>query len=205
MRIRPGGSPQFTLLLWRWMPAKPLTPSAISVPRKTKSTADIVAAVAANVKKEWPDTCKDITFAYGGVQWDTAQHSLRKSQADQGMVLSLEQKSLVPAADIVRCGLPPTRSSCFSTPLFAGSGSWGLLLLLGCEGGAGWCSLDSGELREDLGRGRSKHRHWPVRYCLQAVVGLLQQMHLTQQWINQEIIINKHPAKYNHFIFIFVF
>jgi hypothetical protein len=40
------------------------------VPRKTKSTADIVAAVAANVKKEWPDTCKDITFAYGGVQWD---------------------------------------------------------------------------------------------------------------------------------------
>jgi hypothetical protein len=60
------------------MPAKPLTPSAISVPRKTKSTADIVATVAANVKKDWPVTCKDITFAYGGVQWDKAQHSLRK-------------------------------------------------------------------------------------------------------------------------------
>ncbi len=33
------------------MPAKPLTLSAISVPRKTKSTADIIAAVAANVRK----------------------------------------------------------------------------------------------------------------------------------------------------------
>jgi hypothetical protein len=30
-------------------------------------------------------------------------------------------------------------------------------------------------------------------------------MHLAQQWINQEIIRNKHPANYNHFIFIFVF
>jgi hypothetical protein len=28
-------------------------------------TADIVAAVAANVKKNWPVTCKDISFAYG--------------------------------------------------------------------------------------------------------------------------------------------
>jgi hypothetical protein len=37
------------------------------VPRKTKRAADIVAAVAANVKKDWPATCKDITFAYGGV------------------------------------------------------------------------------------------------------------------------------------------
>jgi hypothetical protein len=45
---------------------------AISVQRKTKRTADIVAAVAANVKKDWPATCKDITFAYGGVQWDKA-------------------------------------------------------------------------------------------------------------------------------------
>jgi hypothetical protein len=35
------------------------------VPRKTKKTPDIVAAVAANVKKNWPVTCKDITFAYG--------------------------------------------------------------------------------------------------------------------------------------------
>jgi hypothetical protein len=58
------------------------------VPRKTKRTADIVAAVAANVKKDWPVTCKDITFAYGGVQWDIAQHSLRKPWANQGMVLS---------------------------------------------------------------------------------------------------------------------
>ena len=105
------------------MPAKPLTPSAISVPRKTKSTADIVAAVAANVKKEWPDTCKDITFAYGGIQWDTAQHSLRKSQADQGMVLSLEQKSLVPAADIVRCDYRKQDPAASAPPLFAGSGS----------------------------------------------------------------------------------
>jgi hypothetical protein len=48
------------------------------VPKKTKSTADIVAAVAANVKKDWPVTWKDITFAYGGVQWDKAQHSLTK-------------------------------------------------------------------------------------------------------------------------------
>ncbi len=78
------------------------------------------------------------------------------------------------------CGWPPTRSSCFSTPLFAGSGSWGLLLLLGCEGGAGWRCLDSGELQEDLGRGWPKHWHWPVRHCLQAVVGLLQKLHLAQ-------------------------
>ena len=63
------------------------------MPRKTKKTPDIVAAVAANVKKDWPVTCKDITFAYGGIQWDKAQHSLRKPRADQGMVLSLEQNS----------------------------------------------------------------------------------------------------------------
>jgi hypothetical protein len=63
------------------------------VPTKTKRTAVIVAAVAANVKKNWPATCKDITFAYGGVQWDKAQHSLRKPRADQGMVLSLNQNS----------------------------------------------------------------------------------------------------------------
>jgi hypothetical protein len=75
------------------MPAKPPTPSAISVPRKTQRTADIVAAGAANLKKDWPVTCKDITFAYGGVQWEKAQHSLRKPRADHGMVLSLEQKS----------------------------------------------------------------------------------------------------------------
>ncbi len=72
---------------------KPPTPSAISVPWKTKRTADIVAAVAANVKKDWPVTCKDINFAYGGVQWKKVQHSLRKPRANQGMVLSLEQKS----------------------------------------------------------------------------------------------------------------
>jgi hypothetical protein len=48
---------------------------------------------AANVKNDCPATCKDITFAYGGVQWDKAQHSLRKPRADQGLVLSLNQNS----------------------------------------------------------------------------------------------------------------
>ena len=105
------------------MPAKPLTPSAISVPRKTKSTADIVAAVAANVKKDWPVTCKDITFAYGGIQWDKAQHSLRKPRADQGMVLSLEQNSGPYSrhhADVDDRQQDPAASA---PPLFAGSGS----------------------------------------------------------------------------------
>jgi hypothetical protein len=63
------------------------------MPRKTKKTPGIVAAVAANMKKDWPVTCKDITFAYGGIHWDKAQHSLRKPRADLGMVLSLEQNS----------------------------------------------------------------------------------------------------------------
>jgi hypothetical protein len=30
-------------------------------------------------------------------------------------------------------------------------------------------------------------------------------VHLAQQWINQEIFRNKHPANYNHSIFIHVF
>jgi hypothetical protein len=55
------------------------------MPRKTKKTPDIVAAVAANMKKDWPVTCKDITLTYGGIQWDKAQHSLRKPRADLGM------------------------------------------------------------------------------------------------------------------------
>jgi hypothetical protein len=47
---------------------KPLTISAISTPRKTKKTADIVAAVAAKVKGDWRITCKDITCDLGGVK-----------------------------------------------------------------------------------------------------------------------------------------
>jgi hypothetical protein len=70
------------------------------VPRKTKKTPDIVAAVAANVKKDWPVTCKDITFAYGGVQWDKAQHSLRKPRADQEWFFHWN-KILVLTADIM--------------------------------------------------------------------------------------------------------
>jgi hypothetical protein len=70
------------------------------VPRKTKKTPDIVAAVAANVKKDWPVTCKDITFAYGGIQWDKAQHSLRKPRADQEWFFHWN-KILVPTADIM--------------------------------------------------------------------------------------------------------
>ncbi len=204
-RIRPGGWPQFTLSLWKWKLAKPLTPSTISVPRKTKKTPDIVSTVAPNVKKDWPVICQDITFAYGGIQWDKAQHSLRKPRADQGMVLSLEQNSgpnSLHHADVDDHQQDPAASI---PSLFAGSGSWGLLLLLRCAGGAGWHCLDSGELQEDLGRGRPEHWHWPVRQCLQAVVGLPQQLHLAQQWINQKIFRNKHPANYNHSYFIHVF
>jgi hypothetical protein len=47
---------------------KPLTISAISTKRKTKKTADIVAAVAAKVKEDWRITCKDITCDHGGVK-----------------------------------------------------------------------------------------------------------------------------------------
>jgi hypothetical protein len=47
---------------------KPLTISAISTPRKTKKTANIVAAVAAKVKEDWRITCKDITCDHGGVK-----------------------------------------------------------------------------------------------------------------------------------------
>ncbi len=120
------------------------------------------------------------------------------------MVLSLEQNSGPHSrhhADVDDGQQDPAASA---PPLFAGSGSWGLLLL-GCGGGAGWRCLDSGELQEDLGRGWPKHWHWPVCHCLQAVVGLLQHLHLAQRWINQEIFRNKHPANYNHSIFIYVF
>jgi hypothetical protein len=93
------------------------------MPRKTKKTPDIVAAVAANVKEDWPVTCMDITFAYGGIQWDKAQHSLRKPRADQGMVLSLEQNSGPYSrhhADVDDRQQDPAASA---PPLFAGSGS----------------------------------------------------------------------------------
>jgi hypothetical protein len=70
------------------------------VPRKTKKTPDIVATVAVNVKKDWPVTCKDITFAYGGNQWDKAQHSLRKPRVDQEWFFH-RNKILVPTADIM--------------------------------------------------------------------------------------------------------
>ncbi len=36
--------------------------------RKTKKSADIVAAVAAKVKEDWRITCKDITSDHGGVK-----------------------------------------------------------------------------------------------------------------------------------------
>jgi hypothetical protein len=47
---------------------EPLTISAISTPRKTKKTADIVAPVAATEKEDWRITCKDITCDHGGGQ-----------------------------------------------------------------------------------------------------------------------------------------
>jgi hypothetical protein len=53
MGTRPEGWPQFTMSLWWWKLVKPLTISTISTPRKTKKTADIVAAVAAKVKEDW--------------------------------------------------------------------------------------------------------------------------------------------------------
>ncbi len=71
----------------------------MSIPRKTEKTPDIVAAVAANMKKDLPVTCKDITFAYGGIQWDKAQHFLKK-----WMILEWFfhwNKILVPTADIM--------------------------------------------------------------------------------------------------------
>jgi hypothetical protein len=93
------------------------------MPRKSKKTPDIVAAITANVrKKNWPVTCKDNTFAYGGIQWDIAQHSLRKPRADQGMVLSLEQNSGPYSrhhADVDDSQQDPAASA---PPLFAGSG-----------------------------------------------------------------------------------
>jgi hypothetical protein len=88
------------------------------VPRKTKKTPDIVSTVAANVKKDWP-----VTFAYGGIQWDKVQHSLRKPRADQGMVLSLEQNSGPHSrhhGDVVDCQQDPAASA---PPIFDGSGS----------------------------------------------------------------------------------
>jgi hypothetical protein len=57
--------------------AKPLPTGAISELRKTMMTHDIVAVVAAYVNEDWCVTCKDINSAYGGVQWDKAQHPLR--------------------------------------------------------------------------------------------------------------------------------
>jgi hypothetical protein len=88
------------------------------VPRKSKRTADIFAAVTANVKNDWPATCKDITFAYGGAQWDKAQHSLR----NQGLMIKewfllLEQNSGPHSrhhSDVD--DRQQERSSCFSIP-----------------------------------------------------------------------------------------
>ncbi len=156
-------------------------------------------------KKDWPFTCKDITFAYGGIQWDKAQNSLRKPRgwSRNGSFTGTKFCSQQPTS--CWCGWPQQDPAASAPPLFAGSVSWGLLLLLGCKGGVGWRCLDSGELQEDLGRGRPKHQHWAVRHCLQAIVGLLQQVHLAQHWINQEIFRNKHPANYNHSLFIDVF
>ncbi len=68
------------------------------MPRKTKKTPDIVSTVAANVNKDWPVICKDITFAYGGIQWDKAQHS------QKGLIKQWffhYNKILVPTADIM--------------------------------------------------------------------------------------------------------
>jgi hypothetical protein len=72
---------------------KPLTINAISTPRKTKKTANIVAAVAAKVKEDWRITCKDITYDHGGVKYDKVQHPLRLIRAKRGAVLSWKQFS----------------------------------------------------------------------------------------------------------------
>jgi hypothetical protein len=79
-----------------------------------------------------------------------------------------------------------------ATFLLAGFDSCGLLPLLR-------------EPYEDLGWGPTKHRHWRIRRCLQAVVGPLQQMLGVQHWIDQEILRNKYPAHCNHSFFIYVF
>jgi hypothetical protein len=93
------------------------------VPRKTKKTPDIVAAVAANVKKDWPVTCKDITFAYGGIQWNKAQHSLRKPRAAQEWFFHWN-KFLVLTADIMLMWMTANKIHQLQhPPLFAGSGS----------------------------------------------------------------------------------
>jgi hypothetical protein len=70
------------------------------VPRKTKSAADIVAAVAANVKKKWPATCKDITIAYG-VSNGTKHNILSENQKLIKEWFFHWNKILVPTADIV--------------------------------------------------------------------------------------------------------
>jgi hypothetical protein len=52
------------------------------------------------VKNDWPATFKDITFTYGGVQWDKVQHSVR----NQGPIKEWFfhwNKILVPTANIV--------------------------------------------------------------------------------------------------------
>jgi hypothetical protein len=60
---------------------KPLTISTISMPRKTKKTANIVAAVAAKVKEDWRITCKDITCDHGGGQ---IRQSATSSEINKG-------------------------------------------------------------------------------------------------------------------------
>ncbi len=112
----PEGWPLYTMSLWRWKVMKPLTTGAISAPRKTKTTPNIVAAVAADMKGRPVFHPQGYHLCLWGCPMgqSTTSSEMTKGSSRSSSFMGTMLKS--PMSTLFRCAWLPTRSSCFSNP-----------------------------------------------------------------------------------------
>ncbi len=148
-------------------------------------TADIVAAVASNMKE---DRWVTYHLCLGVVQQDKAQHPLRWQGLIKEWFFHLNNAQ-APTADIIQKSMVANKIQLLQYPSY-------LLDLAPVDFFLFWkveeellALSDSWEPQEDLWRGHRKHQHWRVRHCLQA--GWTAETS-AQHWIHQEISRNRH-------------